>query len=72
MPGVPFVYYGEEIGMEVRENHVPDSQLMALGEVEVLLDVALRVDNRRRVRVLVADEIRRVRKATESREIREG
>jgi hypothetical protein len=36
---------------------------MLRGERQVLFDVALRVDDGRRARLLVADEIRRVREA---------
>ncbi len=54
---------GEEIGMQVRQEHVGDSQVVRLGEGQVLVDVALRIDDRGGVRLLVADEIGRVRQA---------
>ena len=44
-------------------NDVRDRQAVLGGERQVLLDVALRIDDRRGVRLLVADEIRRVRQA---------
>ena len=51
---------GDEVGVEVGEEDVRDPQAVLGGEGEVLIDVALRVDDGRRVRLLVADEIRRV------------
>ena len=54
---------GDEVGVEVREEDVRDPQAVLGGEREVLIDVALRIDDRRRVRLLVADQIRRVREA---------
>jgi hypothetical protein len=58
-----FEVAGNEVGMEVREKDVLDSQTMLGGEREVLIHVTLRVDNSGRVRLLVADEIRGVREA---------
>jgi hypothetical protein len=58
-----FQVAGNEVGMEVREDDVPDRHPVLGGKREVLIDVTLRVDNRRRLRLLVANEIRRVRKA---------
>ena len=54
---------GDEVRMEVREEHVLDSQAMLGGEREVLIHVTLRVDDGGRVRLLVADQIRGVREA---------
>ena len=48
---------GNEVGMEVREEDVLDLETMLGGEREVLIDVTLRIDDRGRVRLLVADEI---------------
>ena len=54
---------GEEIRVKVREEDVRDAQAVLRREREVLLDVALRVDDRRSLRLLVADQIGRVREA---------
>jgi hypothetical protein len=56
---------GDEIGMEVREEDVPDfeSELCRIGKV--LLDIALRVDNDRRETRLISQQIRRVSKAAQ-------
>ena len=35
-----------EVGMEVRLDHVPDLQALLFGQRDVLLDVALRIDDR--------------------------
>ena len=56
---------GDEIGVEVGEEDVRDPQAVLLGEGQVLVDVALRVDDRGRPGRLVADEIRRVRQAVQ-------
>ena len=58
-----FEVAGNEVGMEVREEDVLDSQTMLGGEREVLIHVTLRVDDGGRVRLLVADQIRGVREA---------
>ena len=53
---------GDEVGMKVREEDVLDSQAVLGGEREVLIDVALRIDDGGRVRLLVADrDTRRAR-----------
>ena len=49
--------------MKVGEEDVRDAQAVLGGEREVLLDVALRIDDRRGLRLLVADQIGRVREA---------
>ena len=56
---------GDEVGVEVRQEDVRDLQIVLGGEREVLIDVALGIDDRRDVRLLVADEVRRVRQAIE-------
>src|SRR5580765_7353068 len=53
----------DEVGMEVREDDMGDAQAMLLGERQVLLNVALRIDHRGDAGGLVADQIRRVREA---------
>lgn len=55
----------DEIGMEMRQEHVADRQSLFGGERQILIDVALRVDDRSRLRLIVADEIRRVRETIE-------
>ena len=49
--------------MEVREEHMLDSQTMLGREREVLIHVPLRVDDSGRARLLVSDPIRGMRKA---------
>ena len=44
---------------------MPDAQAMLRGKREVLIDVALWIDNSSDVRLLIADQIRRVRQALE-------
>ncbi len=56
---------GDEVGMEVREEDVADVQAESVSVVDVLLDVALRVDDDGRVAGFVADEIGGVREAAE-------
>ena len=41
---------GDEVGVEVREEDVRDSQAVLPGERDVLIDVALRIDDGRRMR----------------------
>jgi hypothetical protein len=53
----------DEIGMKVRQQHVRDPQVVLARERQILIDVALRIDDGSNLRALVADEIRRVRKA---------
>jgi hypothetical protein len=48
-----------------REQDAGDPQPVLRGECEVLIDVSLRIDDRGRPRLLISDEIRRVREATE-------
>src|SRR5262249_28062508 len=54
---------GDEVGVEVRQEHMLDLKPVLGGERQVLIDVALRIDDGRDLRLLVSDEIRRVRKA---------
>ena len=56
---------GEEVGVQVRQEHVRDAQAVLAREREVLLDVALRIDDGGHAGVLVADEIRRVRETVQ-------
>ena len=56
---------GEKIGVEVRQKDVTDREVVVAGKRQVLIDVALRVDNRGRLRRFVADQVRRVRQAVE-------
>ena len=56
---------GEEVGVEVREEDVLDPAAAALGVGDVLVDVALRVDDGRDAGCLVGDEVRRVGEAAE-------
>ena len=46
---------GDEVGVEVRQEDVRDPQAVLGGKGEILVDVALRIDDGRRVRSLVAD-----------------
>jgi hypothetical protein len=54
---------GDEIGMQVGEEDVSDTQPVLRRERHVLIHVALRVDHRRHLRLLIADEIRGVGEA---------
>ena len=54
---------GNEVRVEVREKDVRDAEMMIRSERQVLIDVTLRIDDGRRPRVLVPDEIRRMREA---------
>ena len=54
-----------KVGVKVREEPRARSQAVLGGEREVLVDVALRVDDRSDVRVFVADQIGRMRQAIE-------
>ena len=48
---------GDEVGMKVREEDVLDRETMLGSEREVLINIALRVNDRGGVRPLVADEV---------------
>ena len=56
---------GDEVGVEMRQKYVLDRQAMLAGDGEVLLDVALRIDDGGGFCVFVADEIRRMREAVQ-------
>ena len=43
--------------MKVRQKDIADAQALALGVVQILLDVALRVHDHRRPRLLIRDEV---------------
>jgi hypothetical protein len=36
---------GDEVGVKMRQDDVPDRQVMGNGELEILIDVALGVDD---------------------------
>ena len=52
-----------EIRVQVRQDHVLDRQPILRGEGGVLIRVALRINDDGRARLLVSDEIRRMRQA---------
>ena len=54
---------GDEVGVKVREEDVRDPQVVLGREGEILIDVALRIDDGCGVRSGVADEVRSVRQA---------
>ena len=54
---------GDEVCVEVGEEHVPNLQAVAPRFLQIRLDVPLRIDHGCRARLLVANEIRRVREA---------
>lgn len=56
---------GEEVGMEVGLDDVPDVEALRLGLVQVRLDVAPRVDDRCHAGLLVGDQVARVREAVQ-------
>ena len=60
-----FEMTGDEIRMQMREEDVRDPQAARLRERQVLIDVALRIDDRSDPRLLVGDQIRRVRQAVQ-------
>jgi hypothetical protein len=62
-PIAQFEMPGNEVRVKVREEDVRDPQTVLVGEGEVSIDVALGIDDRRRSRLLVADEVGRVREA---------
>ena len=55
----------EEVRMEMREEDVPDAVAAFRGVLQVLFDVALRIDNGSSFRLLVRDHVGHVRKTTE-------
>ena len=60
-----FQMAGDEVGVEVSEEDVADLEAELFGVGEVLLDVALRVDDDRGRAGLVSDEIRSVGQAAQ-------
>ena len=54
---------GDEISMKVRQEHMPDLEAVPFGFVDIDLNIATRIDDRRRVRVFVPNEIGRLREA---------
>ena len=56
---------GDEVGMEMREEDVLDRVPAGFGVGEVLIDVALGIDHRGRLRFVIGDHVRRVRQARE-------
>ena len=54
---------GDEVGVEMRQQHVLDAQPALGRKGDVLIDVPLRIHDGRDAGGLVADEIRRVREA---------
>ena len=56
---------GHEVGVEVRQEHVLDPAAQPPGVLEVLLDVALRIDHGRVAARLVGDQVGGVREAAE-------
>src|SRR5262249_4225472 len=56
---------GDEVGVQVREEHVRDLQAVLVCEGEISIDVTLRIDDRRDPRLFVADEIRSVCQAVQ-------
>jgi hypothetical protein len=51
----------QEVSVQMREEHMCDPQAVFAGKREILPDIALWVDNCRRTRLLVTDQIRSVR-----------
>jgi hypothetical protein len=54
-----------EVRVEVCEENVGDAQSVFGGEVEVLIDVALRIDDRGSAGGFIADDVRSVRQAVQ-------
>ena len=55
----------DEVGMKMCEENIFDRVPAGLGVGEILIDVALRIDHRSRLRLLVGDHVRRMRQASE-------
>ena len=51
---------GDEVGVDVRLRHVRDRELVGLGDGEVLVDVAVGVDDDRLARLVAGDDVRRL------------
>src|SRR5262245_40735404 len=56
---------GDEIGMKVRQEDMPNLEVHQSGIVQILLDVALRIDDDRGPAWFIAKQVRRVCEATE-------
>jgi hypothetical protein len=56
---------GEEVRMEVSEKHVPDPAAQPVGVLDVLIDIALRINHRRDPPALVGHEVGGVGQAAE-------
>ena len=56
---------GDEIGMEVGEKHMPDGQSLCFGVSDVLIDIALWINNNSSFRLLVANQVGRVGQTAE-------
>jgi hypothetical protein len=54
---------GNKVGVEMRQEDVPDGEPVLRGQFEVLIRIALRVDNGCRAGRFVSDQIRGVRQA---------
>jgi len=52
-----FEVTGDEIGVEVREEDVCDAKVVIRGERQILIDVALRVDNGGGTALLVGNDV---------------
>jgi hypothetical protein len=48
---------GDEVGVEVRQQHVPDREAVLRCECHVLIDVALRIDHRGSPTGFISDEV---------------
>jgi hypothetical protein len=48
----------DEIGVQVRQNHVRNSQLMFTRKFHIPVDVPLRIHHRRNARLLVSNQVR--------------
>ena len=56
---------GDEVGVEVREKDVADGELVLAGVGEIAIDITLRIDDDGAASDFVADQIGRMRQATE-------
>ena len=56
---------GDEIGMRMREKHMPDFEAPLSRIVQILLYVALRIDDRSHAGTFIGDHVRGMRQAAE-------
>src|SRR2546430_13053740 len=56
-----FQVAGDEVGVEMGQEYVPDFQRVFGSECDVLVDIALRINDRGDARLRVANQVRRVR-----------